>query len=128
MRPSSEAGCVVSCRSPGEGDHEISVQKSVRIDGVRVNMNKKSLSVSGGTKGLRYTVNSTDGAHLRRLAATRRPVRALLEDTLAELRRGGITLLVQARDNGLADTYIRHGAVRPDPSHPRHLAWLSSAT
>jgi hypothetical protein len=49
----------------------------------------------------------------------------LLADVLAELRRDGITLLVQARDEGLAETYVRHGGVRPDPSRPRHIAWLA---
>jgi hypothetical protein len=48
----------------------------------------------------------------------------LLTDVLAELRRDGITMPVQARDEGLAETYVRHGGVRPDPSRPRHVAWL----
>jgi hypothetical protein len=39
----------------------------------------------------------------------------LLRDVLTELRRDQVTLLVKARDDGLADTYVRHGGVRPDP-------------
>lgn len=47
----------------------------------------------------------------------------LLDDVLDELRRDGITLLVQARDEGLVETYIRHGAVQPNPEQPRHIMW-----
>lgn len=50
----------------------------------------------------------------------------LLDDVLAELRRDGVTLLVQARDDGLAETYVRHGGVRPELARPRHVAWLNS--
>lgn len=38
----------------------------------------------------------------------------LFTQTLAELRRVGVTLLVQPRDDDLAETYVRHGGVRPD--------------
>lgn len=47
----------------------------------------------------------------------------LLDDVLDELRRDGISLLVQARDDELAATYVRHGAVQPDPNQPRHVLW-----
>jgi hypothetical protein len=50
----------------------------------------------------------------------------LLSSTLAELNQDGVTLLVQARDDGLAEMYIRHGGVRPDPAWPRHIVWLAS--
>lgn len=50
----------------------------------------------------------------------------LLDDALDELRRDGVSLLVQARDDDLAATYLRHGAVQPDPSQPRHIMWLAS--
>lgn len=49
----------------------------------------------------------------------------LLDDVLAELRRDDINLLVQARDDQLAATYLRHGAVQPNPHEPRHLVWLA---
>jgi hypothetical protein len=50
----------------------------------------------------------------------------LLDSVVAELGRDGVTLVVQARNNKLADTYVRHGGVRPDPDQPRHIAWLAS--
>lgn len=49
----------------------------------------------------------------------------LLDDVLEELRHDGITLLVQARDDDLVATYLRHGAIQPNPQQPRHLAWLA---
>lgn len=47
----------------------------------------------------------------------------LLDEVLDELQRDGISLLVQARDVGLADTYVRHGGTRPNPAQPCHVAW-----
>jgi hypothetical protein len=49
----------------------------------------------------------------------------LLDEVIEELRRDGVTLLVQARDDELAAAYLRHGAVRPNDSEPRHLVWLA---
>lgn len=50
----------------------------------------------------------------------------LLDDVLDELRRDGVSLLVQARDDELVATYLRHGAVQPDPSQARHIMWLAT--
>lgn len=49
----------------------------------------------------------------------------LLDDVIQELHRDGVSLLVQARDDDLAATYIRHGASRPNIDEPRHQAWLA---
>ena len=51
----------------------------------------------------------------------------LLDAVVAELRRDGVTLLVQADNDELARTYVHHGAVRPDPGQPRHVAWLAGS-
>ena len=49
----------------------------------------------------------------------------LLDKVVEELRRDATSLLVQARDDGLAETYLRYGAVQPNPREPRHLVWLA---
>ena len=50
----------------------------------------------------------------------------LLDAVVDELGRDGISLLVQARDDDLAATYMRRGATRPNPAEPRHLVWLAA--
>jgi hypothetical protein len=50
----------------------------------------------------------------------------LLDAVVAELRRDGVTLVVEADNDALAQTYVHHGGVRPDPEQPRHIAWLAA--
>lgn len=51
----------------------------------------------------------------------------LFDAVLAEARESGVSLLVDARDAGVAEIYVnRFSGTTPDPRHPLHIAWITS--